>query len=81
MNIIFTRASFFSLFHFHHTLFRGLAGAYVNPEVFSFCAFTCLSNNSLISSWISAKLGLALPSSMLYLSYYFQLKENTLMCL
>ena len=26
---------FFSLFHFHRTLFRGLAGACVNPESFS----------------------------------------------
>ena len=39
MNIIFTRVSFFffssSSFHFHRTLFRGLAGAYVNPGKFS----------------------------------------------
>ena len=40
MNIIFTRASFFSslfvcFFHFHRTLFCGLAGAYVNPGSFS----------------------------------------------
>ena len=38
INNIFTRASFFlplSLFHFHCTLFRGLAGAYVNLESFS----------------------------------------------
>ena len=31
---------------------------------------------SLISSWISAKLGLALPPCMLYLSYCFQPKEH-----
>ena len=31
------------------THFRELAGACVTLEVFSFCAFTCLSNNSLIS--------------------------------
>ena len=39
MNIIFTRVSFFfsssSSFHFHRTLFHGLAGAYVNPGRFS----------------------------------------------
>ena len=41
INNIFTHASFFSLFlilyffHFHCTLFRGLAGACVNPESFS----------------------------------------------
>ena len=40
--------SFIFIAHF----FRGLAGACVNPgSIFSnsFCAFTCLSNNSLIS--------------------------------
>ena len=35
MKIIFTRVSFFFFFHFHRTLFRGLAGAYVNPGRFS----------------------------------------------
>ena len=37
MNNTFTRALFFSNsnFHFHRTLFRGLAGAYVNPGIFS----------------------------------------------
>ena len=35
MNKIFTRVSFFFFFHFHRTLFRGLAGAYVNPGRFS----------------------------------------------
>ena len=57
INNIFTCASYFffvsnTFFHFHRTLFRGLAGAYVNPGSFSqtlFCAFICLCNNSLIS--------------------------------
>ena len=44
-------------------------------------SLTCLSNYSLISSWISAKLGSALPQCMLYLSYCFQPKEHTWMCL
>ena len=35
----------------------------------SFCAFTCLSNNSLVSQWSSAKLVSALLQCMLYLSY------------
>ena len=36
MNKIFTRVSFFFFsFHFHRTLFRGLAGTYVNPGRFS----------------------------------------------
>ena len=36
INNIFTYASFFScLFHFHHTFFRGLVGACVNPRSFS----------------------------------------------
>ena len=37
MNNIFTHASFSysCFFHFHRTLFCGLAGGYVNPERFS----------------------------------------------
>ena len=53
MNNTFMRALFFSnsnsTFIFIKHFFRGLAGAYVNPGRFSLCAFTCLSNNSLIS--------------------------------
>ena len=54
------------------------------PQVFfklSFCTFTCLSNNSLISSWISAKFVSALLPCMLYLSYYFQSEVNAWMYL
>ena len=61
-------------------VFRGLVGACVNPGSFfkiSFCTFTCSSNNSLISSWISAKFVSALLPCMFYLSHYFQLEVNT----
>ena len=77
MNNIFTRTSFFSclFLSFHRTLF---VGACVNPEVFLELLLTCLSNYSLISSWISAKLGSALPPCMLYLSYCSL--KNTLEC-
>ena len=78
---------FVSFFHFHRTLFRGLAGVLreprefcVNPGSFfklSFCTFICLSTNSLISSWISAKFVSAFLQCMLYLSYYFQPEVNT----
>ena len=47
----------------------------MNPGSFfklSFYIFTCLSNNPLISSWISAKFVSALLLCMLYLSYYYQ---------
>ena len=84
IRILFLRACRFFLFLcfiFIAHFFMGLPEPLWTPEVFSFCAFTCLSNNSLISWWISAKLGLALPPSILYLSYYFQPKENTWMCL
>ena len=84
MNNIFTRMSFFSslfLWFSLHTFFMGLRELAWTPKDFLFCAFTCLSNNSLISSWISAKLGSALPPYLLYLSYCFQPKENTWMCL
>ena len=46
-----------------------------------FCTSTCLSNNSLISSWISAKFVSAFLPCMLYLSYYFQPEVNTRMYL
>ena len=52
----------------------------VNPGrffKFSFYAFTCLSNNLLISSWISAKLVSALLPCMPYLPHYFKPEEKT----
>ena len=74
INNIFTRASpFSSLLSFSLHIF---SWAFKTPEVFfelSFCAFTCLSNNSLISQWISAKLVSALLQCMHYLSYYFHI--------
>ena len=76
---IFTWQSFFFLSFITH-FFRGLAGAFVNPRSFfklPFYTFTCLSNNSLISLWISAKFVSALLLCMLYLSYYYQSEVNT----
>ena len=55
MNIIFTRTSFFScfLFHFHRTLFRGLAGACVNPGSFSLFvhALVCPITHSFLNGF------------------------------
>ena len=73
-------SSLFFFLYFHCTLFRELVGACMNPGSFfklSFCTFTCLSNNSLISSWISAKVVSAFLPCMLQLSYYFQSEVNT----
>ena len=62
--------------------FHELAGACVNPRSFIFKVHsTCLSNNSLISSWISAKFVSVLLPCILYLSYYFQPEVNTSMYL
>ena len=48
----------------------------------SFYTFTCLSNNSLISSWTSAaKFVSALLLCMFYMSYYYQSEVNTWMYL
>ena len=47
----------------------------------TFCTFICLSNNSLISSWISAKFVSALLLCILNLSYYFQSEANISMYL
>ena len=72
----------FFLYSFIAHFFRGLAGAFVNPRSFfkfSFYTFTCWSNNSLISSWISAKFVSALLLCMLYLSYYYA-KQKHLGC-
>ena len=66
--------------HFHCTLFSWACGSFREPRKFfklSFYTFTCLSNNSLISSWISAKFVSALLLCMLYLSYYYQSEVNT----
>ena len=80
INNIFTLVSFFLVCLF---LSCSLHTFFVGRSIFSnsFCAFTCLSNNSLISWRISTKLGSALPPCMLYLSCYFQPKENTWMYL
>ena len=76
MNNIFTRAPFFSclFLSFHRTLFVGLRET---RKFFLEFSLTCLSNYSLISSWISVKLGSALHPCILYLSYCFQPKEHT----
>ena len=71
--IVFFVLSFF-VFHFHRALFSWACGSFFE---LSFCTFTCLSNNSLISSWTSAKFVSALLSYMLHLSYYFQSEVNT----
>ena len=77
-----SRFFFFFFFHFHHTLFRGLAGSLRDlRNKLSFCTFTCLSNNLLISSWIPAKFVSALLPCMLNLSHYFQPDVQTLMYL
>ena len=78
MNNIFTCTSFFSCLFvsFHHTLFVGLR----EPQKFFLeFSFTCLSNHSLISLWISAKLGSALPHVCSTCHTVFSLK-NTLEC-
>ena len=78
INDFLTSITFLHAYHFFLFLcfifivyfFCGLAGVCMNPGIFSLCiSFTCLT-------WISAKLGSAFPPSMLYLSYYFQPKEN-----
>ena len=54
MNNIFKRAFFLvSLFHFHRTLFRGLAGACVNPGSFSLFvhAFVCPITHSFLNGF------------------------------
>ena len=47
----------------------------------SFSTYTCLSNNSLISAWISIKFVSTFLLCMLYQSNNFQHKANTLMYL
>ena len=80
MNNTFTCASFFLiiLLSFSSHTFSWGCGSLREPRnIFSFCAFTCLSNNSLISLWISAKLGSALPHVCSICHTVFSLK-NTL---
>ena len=53
-DIIFTRVSFFFFsFHFHRTLFRGLAGAYVNPGILSLFvhSLVCLITHSFLDGF------------------------------
>ena len=47
----------------------------------SFSTYTCLSNNLLISAWISTKFVSTLLLCMLYQTNNFQHKANTSMCL
>ena len=62
----FTPQSFFSFIFIVHFLWacRSLREPQKKFFKFSFCTFTCLSNNSLISSWISAKFVSALLPCM-----------------
>ncbi len=76
--------SFFVSFIFIAHFFVDLREFCVNHGSFfkiSFCTFNCLSTNSLISSWTSAKFVSAFLQCMLYLSYYFQPEVNTSMYL
>ena len=65
----------FFLFFSSYT-FYGLVGACMNSHFVA--TFTCLSNNSLISSWISTKFYQHFfHVHMPYLSHYFQPEVNT----
>ena len=71
-----------TFFHFHCTLFvrlrdpwRGSRNLYLKH---SFSTYTCLSNNSLISAWISTKFVSTLLLCMLYKTNNFQHKASTL---
>ena len=82
--VVFFSSNSSTFFHFHRTPFSWACGSFRESRKFFqtlFCTFTCLSNNSLISSWISAKFVSALFLCMLYLSYYFQPEVNTRMYL
>ena len=73
-------SSLSTFFYFHHTRFCGLVGVCLNPRsILQTLAFTCLSNNSLISQWISAKLLSALLHVCPTCHTIFSLKE-TLEC-
>ena len=78
------RFLFLSFFYFHRTLFvtPGVnPGIYNNYLKHSFSTYTCLSNNLLISAWISTKFVSTLLLCMLYRTKNFQHKANTSMYL
>ena len=80
------RFSFFVFFfYFHHTLFMGLRDPHRESQNLylehSFSTYTCLSNNSLISAWISTKFVSTLLLCMLYQTNNFQHKASTSMYL
>ena len=52
MNNIFTCTSFFLIIHFHRILFRGLAGAYMNPRSFLFVhSLVCPITHSFLNGF------------------------------
>ena len=66
MNNTFTCVSFFLFyFHFHRTLFRGLAGAYMNPGRFS------LFVHSLVCSIIHSSLDRFQPNLVQHFPHVF----------
>ena len=71
MNIIFTHVSFYFFFHFHRTLFRGLAGAYMNPGRFSLFvhSFVCPITHSFLYGFQPNLVQHFPHVAMLYLSY------------
>ena len=74
--------SFFYFLSFSSHTFRALAREFRNFYLkHSFSAYTCLSNNSLISAWISTKFLSTLLLCMLYQIKNFQHKGNTSMYL
>ena len=73
---------FFYFLSFSSHTFRALAREFRNFYLkHSFSAYTCLSNNSLISAWISTKFLSTLLLYMLYQTNNFQHKANTSMYL
>ena len=80
-SILGARHFFLCLFHFHRTLFVGLRDPRNLYLKHSFSTYTCLSNNSLISAWISTKFVSTLLLCMLYKTNNFQYKAITLIYL
>ena len=75
LKLLLSASSFYSSPLFHRTLFRGsFVGLREPRDKYSICTFTCLSNNSLISSWISTKFTSILLLCMFYLCNNFQAK-------
>ena len=73
---------FFYFLSFSLHTFRALAREFQNFYLkHSFSAYTCLSNNSLNSAWISTKFVSTLLLCMLYQTNNFQHKANTSMYL